>query len=202
MPVIVDGIQQGTPEWRAIKLGVPSAGSFSKIVTSSWVPSKQRGKYMEALALERITGVVEQTPSTPWMARGLELEPEARNYYSFITGQEVRQVGFVFADEQKLYGASPDGLVDSGGVEIKCPSPGVHVKYLLGGVVPPEYFMQVIGNMLCADVGWWDFLSYCPGHPHFIVKTVRLNNHEAQLRSHLHDFCSELDELTLKMKEI
>ena len=42
--IIIDDIEQGKPEWFALKAGVPSTSSFDKIVTT-----EQKGKYDKAV---------------------------------------------------------------------------------------------------------------------------------------------------------
>jgi len=70
------------------------------------------------------------------MQDGIDMEPEARACYSFLAGGEVKQVGFCLSDDGR-FGCSPDGLVgDDGGLELKCPLPKTHIKYLVEGELP------------------------------------------------------------------
>jgi hypothetical protein len=66
-------------------------------------------------------------------------------------------------------------LIEDGGVEIKCPSPGVHVGYLLANKVPTEYKLQILGSLLVTNRDWWDFISYHPDMESLIVRTYRKN---------------------------
>ena len=64
-------------------------------------------------------------------------------------------------------GCSPDGLVEEGAglLEIKCPKPATHLKYLREGRVPPEYAPQVRHNALVTGAQWVDFVSWCEEFP-------------------------------------
>ena len=46
-----------------------------------------------------------------WMERGQDLEADAFRYYAFHADAEPVKVGFVYRDEGRSVGASPDGLV-------------------------------------------------------------------------------------------
>ena len=46
-----------------------------------------------------------------WMERGKMLEPEAFAYYDIQTDSNPLKVGFIYRDEGRMVGCSPDGLV-------------------------------------------------------------------------------------------
>src|SRR5262249_4377321 len=99
-------------------------------------------------------------------------EPEARRYYEFETGSDVREVGFCMSDCGR-FGCSPDGLVgDDGGLELKHPKAATQIKYLDAGVVPPKYLPQVHFSLFVTRREWWDFMSYYPGLRPLLVRTV------------------------------
>ena len=107
--------EQGSEEWLNARLGVPSASMFAKIVTTKGAWSTQADGYINQLIAEDLTG--EPTPfyQNEHMARGTELEPEARSAYEFMNDVVVEQVGFCLHDTMRA-GCSPDGLVgDEGG---------------------------------------------------------------------------------------
>lgn len=58
------------------------------------------------------------------------------------------------------------------GIEIKCPAPHTHVKYLSEGVIPKEYRAQVYGSMFATGFKKWVFMSYCRGFPPLILEAV------------------------------
>lgn len=198
--MIIFDTTQGSPEWIACRCGVPSASNFDKIITTNGALSKQRTKYLYRLAGEKITGACEETYQNAAMQRGIELEEEARQAYELITRSSVEQVGFIYHDERQDRGCSPDGLVDDGGLEIKCPSIAVHVEYLLGGKLPTDYFQQVQGSMYITGREWWDFMSYYPGMKSLIVRVARDNAFCKHLGAELDIFCAELRQIVEQIK--
>jgi len=184
---------QGTEEWFAAKRGIPSASQFDKIITTRREPSKQRQKYLYRLAGERITGTSEETYQSEAMTRGVAMEAEARETYSFITGNPVEETGFLFFDNRLDRGCSPDGLVLDGGLEIKCPTMAVHVEYLLAGKLPTDYYQQVHGSMYITGRAWWDFMSFYPGMKPLIIRVERNEDFCKALDMELDKFCQELD---------
>jgi hypothetical protein len=71
-----------------------------------------------------------------------------------------RHVGFVDHPSIPFCGASPDGLIDDGLVEIKCPNTTTHIGWVLAGVVPEEHKPQMILQCACTGRKWVDFVSY------------------------------------------
>ena len=171
--MIIVECEQGTEEWFQARLGIPTASEFGKIITPAKLqPSTQAETYINKLVAEWLRGKADESFQSDWMKRGHEVEEEARDFYTFQTDVEVKQVGFCLTDN-KTFGCSPDGLMDKGGVEIKCPSPGVHVGYLLAEKVPTNYRLQILGSLLTTGRKWWDFLSYHPDMKALIVRTWR-----------------------------
>lgn len=197
---IID-VPQNSPEWLAVRRGVPSASAFDMIVTTKGEPSKQRQKYLYRLAGEQVSGIVEETYQNGAMLRGKEMEDEARQLYSLINGVEVQQVGFCVADGDFAYGASPDGLVgEDGCLEIKCPQMATHVGYLLENVLPLEYFQQTQGQLLVTGMKWVDFMSYYPGLKPLIIRVNPDKKFQQALRAELEKFCVELKQITERIK--
>jgi len=165
---IIRDLTQGTPEWRAVRKGKPSASRFSDIITAAKGDlSKSADGYIRELIGECYCPEWEYIFPTAAMKRGIELEPEARQSFSEMTGLVVDQVGFVIADDG-VCGCSPDGLISMdgqfvAGLEIKCPSPKEHVGYVLGGALPDTYKQQVHGSMAVTGLPRWHFFSYFPG---------------------------------------
>ena len=165
--------EQGSPEWLASRLGRPSASMFSNLITTSGKPSSSAKKYIAEMVAERLTGRSKPFYTNDHMERGNFLEPEAREAYEFITDLEVVETGFILHDSEE-FGCSPDGLVENdGGLEVKCPSDGVHAGYLIDGKVPTKYYQQVQGCMWVTGRDWWDFMSYHPEMPHLLVRMER-----------------------------
>jgi len=177
----IDQNEQGSPEWLAARLGIPSASMFAKIVTTKGIWSASADAYINQLVAERLTGEREEVFQSHHMLRGTELEPDARDLYSLISDAEVTEVGFCLHDTLSA-GCSPDGLIgEDGGLEIKCPAPSTHVEYLRGGVLPSKYKQQVMGCLWITGREWWDFVSYHPTMKPLIVRVERDEEYIAAL---------------------
>jgi putative phage-type endonuclease len=192
--MIILDVEQGSEEWLAARAGIPTASCFDKIITSTGKASTSADAYMNKLLGEWLMGGPEESFSSDWMQRGNELEPEARAFYEFETETPVEQVGIVYLDDQKLVSCSPDGLTQNGGIEIKCPSAGVHTSYLLSGSLPTKYKQQVQGCMWICQRSHWDFIAYHPGIDPLICRVIRDDNYIA-------DMCVALNKFTTKMLE-
>lgn len=196
----IHDFEQYSDEWYAIRLGKPTASAFDKIVTTKGEPSKSRQKYLYRLAGEFVAGKAEETYQNAAMARGLELEAEARKLYEFKHNTEVQQVGFCESDGG-TYGASPDGLVgEKGNIEIKCPIASTHVGYMLNpSLLLKEYFQQVHGQMFVAEREWTDLLSYYPSLRSVEIRVYRDEDFIEKLEKELKLFCFELKKIVDKI---
>lgn len=192
--------EQGTPEWLQARLGVPSASSYAKLVTTTGKPSAQAEAYINQLVAERITGEPTFFQVTDPMTRGIELEPQARVCYEMETGNLVDQVGFLMHDTLQA-GASPDGLIgENGGLEIKCPLPSTHVEYLRDGRLPSKYVQQVQGCLWISGRDWWDFMSYHPRMEPLIVRVYRDEDFIKALECAVIDAVQVIELLTTKFR--
>jgi len=198
--IVIDNIDQLSDEWFQLRLGNPGASNFSKIVTTKGEPSKQAQDYMYQLAGELVAQQAEISFVTPWMERGTQLEEEARSLYALVNNCAVERVGLIYYDERKDRHASPDGLMDYKGLEIKCPMVKTHVKYLLDGKLPTEYFQQVQGSMYITGYKVWDFVSYSPGLPMFQITVERDEKFCKKLDAALDEFCGKLSEVVERLK--
>lgn len=201
--MIIHRCKQASPEWLAIRCGVPSASNFSKIVTpSKGELSKSRTKYIDELIADRITGppIDGGAYTNRDMDHGTDTEDEARQYYRehctrcFV--DEVEEVGFITDDEGR-FGCSPDGLIHStegedGGLELKCPLVKTHIGWWRAGVLPSDHKLQVHGALAITGYAWWDFMSYCHGVPVFRIR-VEPDDFTARLWESLVEFSVELE---------
>jgi hypothetical protein len=200
MPIFIEGIDQGTPEWLALRLGIPSASRFQEIVTTTGIPSKSRKKYMYELAGERITGEVKESKRYGSMQMGIDREPEARECYQFLMDTPVKQVTFVYLDESRSVGCSPDGLVEpNGGFENKNAEPHVQICRHEEGWSKAEHFQQVQGGLWICAREWWDLQSYCRGTKPIITRYYRDERFIATLAAEIRAFNEELDEMVKRL---
>ena len=166
--IIVD-IEQGSPEWLAIRLGLASASRFKDVLSEpksktdkeAGVLSETSKTYMNSLIAEVITGeqAIITGKALEW---GSEYESCARVEYEFGSGVAVKEIGVCIHDN-RMIGASPDGFVGADGmIEIKCPYVSAnHVKTVINGT-PAEHMPQIQGNLWINGREWCDFISFDP----------------------------------------
>jgi hypothetical protein len=193
--MITHDVEQGSPEWQQLRLGIPTASEFGRILTPTGKVSTQADGYMHKLLAEWLTGKpLETFDPTPWMERGQALEAQAVAYYELQTNVTTTVVGFCTNDDCATVGCSPDRLVgESGGLEVKCPSPGVQVEYLLANKLPTKYIPQLQGNMLVTDRSWWDFLAWHEDLPPVLIRVPRDQEYINKLTHELTQFWRRLD---------
>lgn len=164
-----------------------------KLITPSGKVSSSADDYIIELCAKSLRPDELEWEGSFHTDRGNELEPEARDTFSAITGLGVSEVGFVIRDEPGISGCSPDGLIadDSGeyvsGLEIKCLLSKHHAACIMAGGVPPKYMPQVHGSMVITGLRTWYFMSYCPGLRPHIVKQ-EWDDYTDKLAAILNDF--------------
>lgn len=199
----IHDVEQGSPEWLACRLGIPTASEFDRIITPTGKPSTQDEAYANRLIAEIMTGKpVDEYEGNSWMVRGRELEAEAVRFYELQRDVETVKVGFV-TDDARTMGCSPDRLVgDDGLLEIKCPAPHTHVQYLIEERVDRKYYTQVQGQMLVTDRQWADLMSYHPEMPPVITRIRRDVTYLAFLSELLVAFSAKLQAKKQKLIEL
>jgi hypothetical protein len=187
-------VKQGSPEWLQARLGIPTASEFDALVTPLWKVREGDGveSYLARKLAEKWRGEPLMSFSGGAMEQGQALEEEAIPWYEFEHGVQITRVGFATTDDGRI-GCSPDGLLDGGGIEIKCPECHTHTRYLLDGVLPKAYAAQVHGNMLVTGAAQWTFLSYCRGFPPLLLVIRRDQAAQDALRKALDTFNARLD---------
>lgn len=193
-------IQQGSPEWFAMRRGKATASRIADVVAKTktgWGAS--RANYMAELIAERLTGVVAEGFTNAAMKHGTETEPQALAAYEFLIGAEIERVAFVPHPSIAMSGASPDGLVgDVGMIEVKCPNTATHLDTLLGEPIAGKYITQMQWQMACTGRAWCDFASFDPRLPEemrlFVQRVPRDGTMIASLEKDVTAFLAELDE--------
>ena len=165
-------VEQGSPEWFAVRLGKFTASEFDRVVTPGGKASTQIGGLVNKLVAEIITGKPTAFTESDWMKRGKELEQEARDALAFRLDVDIEAVGFVECEDGP-WGCSPDGVYEGRGCELKCPAPHTHVQYLIDDRCPNDYYPQVQGAMWVTGAKSWDFVSYHPDMPMLVVSVKR-----------------------------
>lgn len=123
-----------------------------------------RASYLREVAAEILSGPpADDGYQSTDMVRGRELEHYARLAYEAASGKIVTQIGFATIAHGRI-GASPDGLIHGGeaALEIKCPRPKNHLRYLARAQVERDHGAQLQGVAWVLEVPLVDFVSFCP----------------------------------------
>jgi hypothetical protein len=199
---IID-VEQNTPEWLAVRLGIPTASNFHRIITAAKGDlSKQARRYAHELIAETLLGAPLDSPvgNLDWVARGKLLEPQAVQQYQFTTDTETKAVGFITTDCGRL-GCSPDRLITGtrGGLEIKCTLAVTHVGFMIDG--PGEdYKQQVQGQLAIAELEYVDLYAYHPELPPVMIRTYRDEPYIAKMRAALSEFLDMRDAMLVQAR--
>jgi hypothetical protein len=113
---------------------------------------------------------------------------------------EIKQVGLIYKDNTRSCHCSPDGLIgNSEGFEVKNPLSKTHVKYLLSGKLPTEYFCQVQFSLYVSEREVWWFMSHYPGLKPLMVKVERDEKWIEKCGKELNAFNQELSEMVVRL---
>ena len=144
-------LAQGSDEWHEARSGRLTASVFASAMGVNPYQSRQK-LYAEIL------GYSPPFTGNDATAYGTEMEPYARFDYEAWGGVFVEETGFWKGKgDNDFLGCSPDGLVDNGLVEFKCPySQEIHTD------VPAHYMAQVQGQMAITERQWCHYVSWAP----------------------------------------
>ena len=203
--MIISPHEQRSPQWFKERLGLPTASMFAEIITTKGKPTidTRRQKYLDELVGEVLSERNTIRFANQKMRDAAAREPDARLLYEIVKGVDVQEVGLCYIDEQKKWGASPDGLVEpDGGFETKDAEPHVQVVRMRTGWTGMEHFQQIQGGMYVCERKWWDLQSYCEGMQPIIIRFWRDDSWIEKLKVELDSFCLELIMTVKKLRKL
>jgi putative phage-type endonuclease len=191
-------VQQGSDAWHQMRLGKVTASRVADILARTKTgPSASRQNYLIELAIQRTTGIIEESYTNAAMEWGTQTEPQARVAYEVNTHNFVDQVAFVDHPTIAGFGCSPDGIVGEGLIEIKCPNSATHWSYVKAKAPPTKYFIQMQAQMACTGAKWCDFVSFDPRMPErsqlLVVNVPRDEAFIAEMEAEIKKFLSEVE---------
>ena len=191
-------------EWLILPAGIPTASELDALISPKFEVRTGKGPltYVATKVAEAWQGGPEPTFQSWDMEQGVILESEARSWYEFEFGVDIRRVGFITTDDGRA-GCSPDGLLPGDcGLEIKCPAARTHAKYLLDGKLPEEYEHQVHASMYVTGFDEWKFFSYCKGFPKLVLTVDRDEKKIAAIEEALSLFRERFDAAMSKIEKL
>jgi putative phage-type endonuclease len=189
-----------------MKLGKVTASRVADVLSKGKSgESASRTKYRTELVVQRLTGLPGESFTNAAMEWGTATEPKARIAYEAEMGVFVSQVAFVDHPSIANFGCSPDGLINDGLIEIKCPNSSTHIEYLMDDKPPAKYIPQMQCQMACTGAKWCDFVSFDPRLPDdlqlFVVRLERDDEYIKAMEAEIEKFLSEVGEMFTKLKE-
>jgi len=194
-------MDQGTPEWRRVRLGIPTASNFHRIITPVKLGlSAESVTYRNELICERLLRdwIENKADRVKWVERGKLEEPHAAQQFAWTYDMELEPIGFITDTKNNpTMGCSPDRLVvgRNEAVEIKCPEAPTHMGYLLDGV-GKDYRAQVQGIMMIGEFDRMHFYSWHQRMPPVKHTVERDTLFLEAFRPILATFIADLDEKT------
>lgn len=151
-------IEQGSYEWHEIRHGkiggTASKGLFVKSDTLLY----------ELLAEKTESFIEEESYISDDMLRGMQLEPEARQWANENYQAEFIECGWMQSDIE-LLGISPDGITADfkQAIEIKCPQAKRHIQTVIENDIPLDNLHQCLHYFTVNDrLEQLHFISYRP----------------------------------------
>lgn len=206
--LLISEYPQGTEEWLRARLGVITASRAHDLLpnarTKTFQYKEARKSYMYELIGEVCTGYSEELNARA-LQWGKDNEDAAIAAYEFATGHEVEKIGLVYKDESKRCGASADFKIKgkNHGGENKCPiTPKVHIDFVLGGEIKPEYISQVQFGLWVTGWDAWDFTSYHPRMRSKMVHFVTIERDAEMMKYFDEEIPRFIKEMDAELKKI
>jgi hypothetical protein len=177
---------QRTEKWYEVKKGKFSGSDIWKLLSK---PRSKKAQEAGELAGTTKTYIIEKVAQflgvskpqihSKYLDHGTRYEDDAMTWYYQLTGDRIYEaihfwdgipVGFIpYEPFPDFAGASPDGYVYHDKiVQIKCPNPDQHLKYMLMGLDEfkkvNDYYAQVQFEMMVSNRSMCDFVTF---HPDF-----------------------------------
>jgi len=191
-------MEQGSLDWFMARRGIPTASCFHKIMTpKTGKMAEGATSYIYEMIADLAMGgapVGVDSYTSREMQDGIDLEPQARAYYELETDSTVDRVGFCTTNDGR-FGSSPDGLIGTHkALELKVPKLKTHIKWLAGGVIPPEHRAQCEGHMIVTGADSCDFMSFAINLPPLLV-TIERGEYTEKLEDALEIFWDKYEKI-------
>lgn len=202
MPKIIYG-EQGDERWHNLRIASIGGTAIGKIAPRGTAYKDMVYKF----AGEYLSGVKSKSPKFKYADRGHEYEPVARIEYEMVTGISVEQVAMVQSDTPHQH-YSPDGLSETGILEVKVRTPAEWLKLAEGKSPPITDLRQCFWGLHVCQRPWVDYINYCPelhnkGRKFILIKRINKNESELlieELKTVADDFIKDMLELVNKYK--
>jgi len=184
---IIVNFQQGTPEWREWRhSGIGASDAPVIMGENPWKTAAE--------LLREKRGAVREREQNEAMARGNQLEPQARARYAVRTGKNVNSACLQNRQFSWLR-ASVDGITSDGNavVEIKC-GEKVYNSTVQSGRPPDYYYGQLQHTLAVTGLASIDFWCFLPDLPEVLVRVDRDEKYIQRLLSAEEKFWNDVQQ--------
>jgi hypothetical protein len=206
--IIIDDIEQGSPQWDELRVANIGASSAHLIITTKGEPSKSADRFLEEMFDEAILHQKLPKFSSYRMKEGLLYESESFNHRNMILsateGVQMRRVALCYKDERKAFHCSPDGLCEAieQGFETKDAAPHIQrerlkkdPKYFIA-----QHFQQVQMSLYVTRYKSWILQSYCRNMPPLTLTVLPDLEFHKKLEARLSWFTGTLNNMIKEFK--
>jgi hypothetical protein len=206
-------VEQGSTEWKALHIGVPSASKFSTILASGrdGGDSKGRRRLLYRMAGEILTQEPAENYQNAQMLRGIEMEADALEWYERSRLVDLRRVGFVRRTIRNSIGyefnvgCSPDALLgDHKAVEVKTMLPELIGDLADSGSSAPatEHRAQCQGTLWVTGRSEIDLVVFYRGMPSLVFTIQRDETYISTLAQQVETFHYEMKQIEKRLRAI
>ena len=154
-------VEQGTRDWFRMRSGVITASKAENLLAKKG--TAKRDGYMAELVAQIATGLLPDEVSAKALQWGKDNEQDAQDAYSAATFEIVGTIPFIYKDDYKRFGCSPDGMCAKHGLELKSPwATRTFIEFICADKIKPEYVKQCQYSMWVTGLERWDFASFDP----------------------------------------
>ena len=164
-------MDQGSTSWHQARLGVITASEADALISPTFKIRKGDGvdSYLYKKIAEKVLNWSPEMLDAFPLEQGKIIETVAIPWYAFTYNCKPQRVGFCITDNG-LCGCSPDAVLEDGtGLEIKAPQGPNMIRYLLEGVVPEQYRVQLQYSLWVTKAPRWKFVAYSMTLPALVV---------------------------------
>lgn len=164
-------MDQGSTSWHQARLGVITASEADALISPTFKIRKGDGvdSYLYKKIAEKVLNWSPEMLEGFNMEQGHLIERVALPWFEYEYKCKVKRVGFCISDDS-LTGCSPDGVLEDGtGLEVKAPQGPNMIRYLLEGVVPEQYRVQLQYSLWVTKAPRWKFVAYSMTLPALVV---------------------------------
>tara|TARA_R110000796_G_scaffold118960_1_gene232928 strand:+ start:764 stop:1540 length:777 start_codon:yes stop_codon:yes gene_type:complete len=164
-----------------------------------------RQGYMAELVGQIVTGLLPDEMSFKQCEWGNEHEDSARALFELELGVDVEVPAFIYKDDVKRCGISPDGLIIGKkiGLELKCPfTTKVFVEFATCDKIKKEYIEQCQYSMWVTGYEAWYFANYDPRIKTKNLHWVLIERDEAYMKKYdeaFKNFTKDMDSMLEKL---